>query len=117
MAKQITGVVTSKKTDKTIVITEHVRLTHPLYRKQYTVTKKFMAHDEKNEAAEGDTVTVEETRPISARKHFRLVRIEQKAGVTHVEADIPEVLQKAEKPAKAEAKAKDTAEKATEEDA
>ncbi|SRR6266511_1351150 len=112
MAKQITGVVSSKKTDKTIVVTEHVRLTHPLYRKQYTVTKKFMAHDENNEANEGDKVVIEETRPISARKHFRLVKVVQKAGVTHVEADVPEVLQKAEKPAKAEAKA---AEAATEE--
>lgn len=102
MAKQITGIVSSKKTDKTIVVTEHVRLTHPLYRKQYTVTKKFMAHDENNEAAEGDKVTIEETRPISARKHFTLIRINEKAGVKHVENDIPEVLQKAEKPAKTE---------------
>ena len=50
MAKTISGVVASKKTDKTIVVTEHVRLTHPLYRKQYTITKRFMAHDENNEA-------------------------------------------------------------------
>lgn len=103
MTKQISGIVSSKKTDKTIVVTEHVRLTHPLYRKQYTVTKKFMAHDENNEAAEGDKVVIEETRPISARKHFRLVRVAQKAGVTHVENDVPEVLQKAEKPVKDEA--------------
>jgi len=112
MAKQITGVVSSKKTDKTIVVTEHVRMTHPLYRKQYTVTKKFMAHDENNEANEGDKVVIEETRPISARKHFRLTKVVQKAGVTHVETDVPEVLQKAEKPAKVEA---ETAEAATEE--
>ena len=50
MAKTIIGVVTSNKTDKTIVVTVHTRKTHPLYRKQYTVTSKFMAHDEKNEA-------------------------------------------------------------------
>jgi small subunit ribosomal protein S17 len=111
MTKQITGVVSSKKTDKTIVVTEHVRMTHPLYRKQYTVTKKFMAHDENNEANEGDKVVIEETRPISARKHFRLVSVVEKAGVTHVEAEVPEVLQKAEKPAKAEA---DTADEAGE---
>lgn len=103
MAKQIHGIVSSKKTDKTIVVTEHVRLTHPLYRKQYTVTKRFMAHDENNEAQEGDKVTIEETRPISARKHFKLLRINEKAGVKHVEQDVPEVLKKAEKPAKAEA--------------
>jgi len=112
MAKQITGVVSSKKTDKTIVVTEHVRLTHPLYRKQYTVTKKFMAHDENNEAAEGDKVTIEETRPISARKHFKLVRVNEKAGVKHVENDVPEVLKKAEKPVEA----KEAAVEATEED-
>jgi small subunit ribosomal protein S17 len=112
MAKQITGVVSSKKTDKTIVVTEHVRLTHPLYRKQYTVTKKFMAHDENNEAAEGDKVVIEETRPISARKHFKLVRVSEKAGVKHVENDVPEVLKKAEKPAETE----EAAAAATEED-
>jgi small subunit ribosomal protein S17 len=106
MAKTIIGVVSSKKTDKTIIVTEHVRLTHPLYRKQYTVTKKFMAHDENNEAAEGDKVSIVETRPISARKHFKLERVIEKGGITHVEKDIPEVLQKAPKPAvKAEADA------------
>ena len=89
MSKTITGVVASKKTDKTIVVTEHVRLTHPLYRKQYTVTKRFMAHDEKNEAAEGDKVIITETRPISARKHFKLEKIIEKAGITHVETETP----------------------------
>ena len=89
MGKTITGVVSSKKTDKTIVVTEHVRLTHPLYRKQYTVTKKFMAHDENNEAAEGDKVVIVETRPISARKHFKLEKVLEKAGVTHKESETP----------------------------
>lgn len=89
MSKVITGVVASKKTDKTIVVAEHVRLTHPLYRKQYTVTKRFMAHDEKNEAAEGDKVVIVETRPISARKHFKLDRVLEKAGIKHVEAEAP----------------------------
>jgi small subunit ribosomal protein S17 len=89
MAKIITGVVASKKTDKTIIVAEHVRLTHPLYRKQYTVTKRFMAHDENNEAQEGDEVVIIETRPISSRKHFKLDRIVQKAGVKHVENENP----------------------------
>jgi small subunit ribosomal protein S17 len=89
MSKTITGVVSSKKTDKTIVVTEHVRLTHPLYRKQYTVTKKFMAHDEKNEAKEGDKVIIGETRPLSARKHHKLLKVVEKAGVQHVEAEMP----------------------------
>lgn len=87
MAKMITGIVSSKKTDKTIVVTERVRLSHPLYRKQYTVTKKFMAHDENNEAQEGDKVVIVETRPISSRKHFKLDRVLEKAGVKHVETE------------------------------
>ena len=78
MAKTITGVVSSDKGDKTIVVTVQTRKTHPLYRKQYTVSKKFMAHDEKNEAQVGDKVAIIETRPISARKHFKLERIIEK---------------------------------------
>ncbi len=112
MAKTITGVVTSKKTDKTIVVTEQVRLTHPLYRKQYTVTKKFMAHDEKNEAKEGDRVVIVETRPISARKHFKLEKVVETAQVKHVETDVPaevaEVVKKASKEVKEEAPAKES---------
>ena len=102
MAKTITGIVSSKKTDKTIVVTEHVRLTHPLYRKQYTVTKKFMAHDEKNEAREGDKVIIAETRPLSARKHHQLLRVVEKAGVKHVE-ETPAVVAPKEKEAEEKA--------------
>ena len=78
MAKNIIGLVTSSKADKTIVITTHTRKTHPLYRKQYTVTSKFMAHDEKNEAEVGDTVQITECRPISKRKRFTLTKIIEK---------------------------------------
>lgn len=78
MAKTIVGVVTSNKTDKTIVVTTHTHKTHPLYRKQYTVTNKFMAHDEKNECQPGDKVAIIETRPMSARKRFVLERIIEK---------------------------------------
>ena len=78
MAKQIIGTVSSSKGDKTIVVTVQTRKTHPLYRKQYTVSKKFMAHDEKNEAQPGDKVSIVETRPISARKHHKLERIIEK---------------------------------------
>jgi small subunit ribosomal protein S17 len=101
MAKTITGVVASKKTDKTIVVTEHVRLTHPLYRKQYTITKRFMAHDEDNVAHEGDKVIIVETRPLSARKHFTLLKVTEKAGVKHVEPESASDTQVSEeKPAK-----------------
>lgn len=81
MAKNITGVVSSAKADKTIVITTHTRKTHPLYRKQYTVTSKFMAHDEKNEAEVGDKVEIIECRPISRRKHFKLNKIIEKPSL------------------------------------
>ena len=79
MAKTITGVVSSNKTDKTIVVTVRERKTHPLYRKQYTVTKKFMAHDELG-ATIGDKVRIVETRPMSARKRWRVIEIVQKAA-------------------------------------
>lgn len=78
MAKTIIGTVSSSKVDKTIVVTVRTRKTHPLYRKQYTVSKKFMAHDEKNEAQVGDKVSIVETRPISARKRFKLEKIIEK---------------------------------------
>lgn len=86
MARSITGVVSSAVADKTIVVTVRERKTHPLYRKQYTTTTKFMAHDEANIAEEGDTVVIVECRPISRRKRFTLDHIVEKAGVTHVEA-------------------------------
>lgn len=80
MAKRtLTGVVTSAKRDKTITVTVTSRETHPLYGKQYTVSRKYTAHDEKNEAGEGDTVTIIETRPISKTKSFELSKIVEKS--------------------------------------
>ncbi len=80
MAKRtLTGVVTSAKRDKTITITVTSRETHPLYGKQYTVSRKYTAHDEKNEAGEGDTVMIVETRPISKTKSFTLQAIVEKS--------------------------------------
>ena len=70
MAKTLTGVVTSDAADKTITVTVTSRETHPIYKKQYTVTRKYAAHDEKNDARKGDTVRIIETRPISRRKSF-----------------------------------------------
>lgn len=91
MARTLTGRVSSDKGDKTIVVKVSTRKTHPIYRKQYTVTTKFMAHDEKNEAHEGDLVVIQETRPVSARKRFALSKIVERAGVQHVE-ETPEIL-------------------------
>ena len=79
MAKQLTGIVTSDKADKTITITVTSRETHPIYGKQYTVTRKYTAHDEKNEAHAGDKVTISETRPISKTKSFVLVQVNEKS--------------------------------------
>ena len=90
MAKTFTGVVASDKGDKTIVVTVATRKTHPIYKKQYTVTKKFMAHDEQNDAKPGDHVTIAETRPISARKFFTLVKINERAAIRHEEAVVTE---------------------------
>jgi small subunit ribosomal protein S17 len=96
MAKTITGVVSSNKTDKTIVVTVREKKTHPLYRKQYTTSKTFMAHDEKNQAKLGDKVVIVETRPISKRKRFALESILEKAEIKHVEAsaEVPGVTDK-----------------------
>jgi small subunit ribosomal protein S17 len=79
MPKVIIGIVGSNKADKTISVVSHGRRTHPIYKKQYPVSKKFLAHDEKNEAAVGDKVAIVETRPISANKHFKLQEILVKA--------------------------------------
>jgi len=81
MAKQMIGIVSSNKGDKTIVVTVQTRKTHPLYRKQYTVSRKFMAHDEKNEAQPGDKVAIVETRPLSARKRHVLDNIIEKPAL------------------------------------
>ena len=58
MAKKVTGVVTSSVQDKTIVVTVTSRQTHPVYGKQYTVSRKYTAHDEKNEATKGSVVEI-----------------------------------------------------------
>ena len=87
MKRIIRGRVYSDKGDKTIVVRVVMRQTHPVYKKQYTRHRKFMAHDEKNEAKEGDLVTIIESRPISARKRFVLDKIVERAGAGFEEAD------------------------------
>ena len=73
------GVVVSDKMDKTIVIAAKFKEKHPIYGKFVQKTKKYHAHDEKNEAHVGDTVQVMETRPLSRTKRWRLVQIVAKA--------------------------------------
>jgi small subunit ribosomal protein S17 len=102
MAKTLTGIVTSDARDKTITVTVTSRETHPIYKKQYTVNRKYQAHDEKNEANVGDKVTITEVRPISKTKSFSLLSVDERskgAVVLKEEAVIAEVT---EKPAKVE---------------
>ena len=73
------GVVVSNKMDKTITVAVESDKRHPLYGKVYKTTKKFKAHDEKNDAHVGDTVTIIETRPLSKDKYFRLLTIVERA--------------------------------------
>jgi len=79
MAKSFTGIVTSDKADKTITVTVTSRETHPVYSKQYTVSRKYAAHDEKNAAKMGDKVVIFESRPVSKTKAFRLDQIVEKS--------------------------------------
>lgn len=73
--RTITGVVSSAAGDKTIVVTRTTRETHPLYGKKFTTSRKFHAHDEKNEAKVGDSVLIEESKPISRTKTWVLIRV------------------------------------------
>ena len=77
--KERVGVVVSDVQDKTIVVNVERRTAHPRYRKVVKVSKKFTAHDEKNEAKKGDTVRIVETRPLSKNKRWRLVEIVNRA--------------------------------------
>lgn len=72
------GKVTSTKMNKTITVQIERRLKHPIYKKYFKKSKKFMVHDENNTAAEGDIVKIIETRPFSTRKRWRLVEIVEK---------------------------------------
>ena len=74
-----TGLVVSNKMDKSILVRVTRRVRHPLYKKYFFKSKNFMAHDENNECNEGDTVRIVETRPLSARKRWRLEEIVERA--------------------------------------
>jgi small subunit ribosomal protein S17 len=71
------GVVTSTKMDKTIVVSVETYRNDPKYKKRFKVTKKFYAHDDNNQAKEGDVVTIKETRPLSKLKRWVLVSEEK----------------------------------------
>ena len=73
--KTMTGVVVSNKMDKTVVIKVERRFSHPVFKKVVKTTKKYKVHDEKNECLEGDFIRIQETRPLSKEKRWRLLGI------------------------------------------
>ena len=77
--KERIGVVSSNKMDKSIVVSVVKRVKHPMYGKFVLQSKKFVAHDEKNDCNIGDTVRIMETRPLSKTKCWRLVEIIERA--------------------------------------
>ncbi|MCH2235469.1 MAG: 30S ribosomal protein S17 [Crocinitomicaceae bacterium] len=79
LRKERIGLVTSNAMDKSIVVSVERKEKHPKYGKFVKKTKKFVAHDEKNECNPGDTVKIMETRPLSKRKCWRLVEIVERA--------------------------------------
>jgi small subunit ribosomal protein S17 len=79
LRKERIGIVTSTKMDKSVTVSVERREKHPIYGKFIKKTKKFMAHDEKNECGGGDTVRIMETRPMSKLKRWRMVEILEKA--------------------------------------
>ena len=79
LRKERVGVVISDKMDKTITVAAKYKERHPIYGKFVTKTKKYHAHDEKNECEIGDTVRIMETRPLSKTKRWRVVEIVEKA--------------------------------------
>ncbi|MBR3322307.1 30S ribosomal protein S17 [Candidatus Saccharibacteria bacterium] len=127
MAHTLIGTVTSDSRDKTITVSIISRETHPLYRKQYSKTRKYTAHDAKNEAHVGDRVQIAMSRPISKTKAYTLVKIIEKArGTVELKEDVNKAyeaekvgadeiarVKKAEKAEKEAKKAEKEAEKTT----
>ena len=79
LRKERIGIVSSDKMDKSVVVSEVKKVKHPVYGKFVLKTKKYVAHDEKNDCNEGDTVKIMETRPISKTKKWRIVEIIERA--------------------------------------
>ncbi|ABQ47315.1 MULTISPECIES: 30S ribosomal protein S17 [Thermotoga] len=97
--KRLTGIVVSDKMDKTVVVAVEKLVQHPIYKKYVKRTKKYHAHDERNECKIGDVVEIEETRPLSKTKRWRVVRIIQRFEPERVlkeEEDIQEEIEAVE---------------------
>ena len=118
MAHTLIGTVTSDKRDKTITVSIVSRETHPLYRKQYSKTRKYTAHDEKNEAHKGDRVEIAMTRPLSKTKAYTLVKVlERSHGTVELKEDVNTVIEEKKVGADEIAKAKKAEEAAKAADA
>ncbi len=78
-ARTVTGRVVSNKMDKTVSVMVERQVKHPLYKKYIRLSTKLLAHDEQNQCGEGDTVMIEECRPLSKHKSWRLLRVVEKA--------------------------------------
>ena len=79
LRKERIGIVTNNKMEKSVVVSEVKRVKHPMYGKFVLKTKKYVAHDEKNDCNIGDTVKIMETRPISKSKCWRMVEVIERA--------------------------------------
>ena len=79
LRKERIGIVSSSKMEKSVVVSEVKKVKHPVYGKFVLKTKKYVAHDEKNDCNEGDTVKIMETRPMSKTKKWRIVEIIERA--------------------------------------
>src|SRR6476659_9141673 len=118
------GRVVSDKMDKTIVVSVERLARHPLYKRVIRLTTKFKAHDEENDARTGDTVLIEESRPLSATKRWRLIQVVQRAGehgstadIVSEEAETSEAIHAAAHPGRRSADDADAAEAASADEA
>ena len=78
-SRSLTGTVVSNKMDKTVSVLVERQVKHPLYKKSIRLSTKLLAHDENNECGQGDTVLIEECRPLSKHKSWRLLKVVEKA--------------------------------------
>ena len=97
------GQVVSTKMNKTIVVTVELKKAHPLYRRVISRSKKFYAHDGENQALVGDVVRIEETRPMSKLKRWRLVEVVRRSALAAQEDAEHKAMKKARKAADAAA--------------
>lgn len=91
-AKQMTGRVVSTKMEKTVVVSVESVRRHPLYKHTIRTTKRYKAHDERNECRDGDTVRIVESRPLSKEKRWRVVEImrhDERASVRPIAETVP----------------------------